>query len=104
MLKQTFLGFYRVNYNQHNWLLLQKQLQNNYSVIPITNRAQILNDALELAALDYVDYKLALNLTKYLINEDAYMPWVASLQSFRKIRLIIANTHYEEIFKVVNHV
>lgn len=82
-------------------MLLQIQLKKDFNVIPTKNRAQILNDALELAALDYLDYNIALNLTKYLINEDKYLPWTAALQSFRDIRLIIANTHYQEIFKVI---
>lgn len=75
-------------------------LQNNFKAISTKNRAQILNDALELAALDFLDYTSALNLTKNLANEKKYLPWAAAFNSFREISLAIANTHYQEIFKV----
>lgn len=81
-------------------MLLGKQLLNNFTVIPTKNRAQILNDALELAALDYLDYNTALNLTKYLVHEDEYLPWAAVFENFKDIRLVLANTHYQETFKV----
>lgn len=80
--------------------MLQKQLENNFSVIATKNRAQILNDALNLAAVGYLDYNTALNLTKYLLNEDEYLPWAAAFDSFKDIRLAFANTHYQETFKV----
>lgn len=99
-LKLAFVGFYRVNYDKHNLLLLEKQLQTNFNAIATKNRAQILNDALELAALDFLDYNTALNLTKYLVNEKKYLPWAAAFNSFREISLATANTHYQEIFKV----
>lgn len=96
-----FLGFYRINYDIRHWLLIQNQLENDFNLIPTKNRAQILNDALELAAFDYLDYNIALNLTKYLWSENEYLPWASCIQSFQDIKLILANTHYHELFKVI---
>lgn len=98
---KSFLGFYRVNYNLQNWQLLQEQLQLNFRAIPVNNRAQILNDALELATLDQLDYNIALNLTKYLATEEEYIPWAAGFQGLEDVRIVLANTHYQEVFKVI---
>lgn len=46
-LQQT--GYYRVNYDDHNWNLLIQQLLNDHSAIATVNRAQIIDDALDLA-------------------------------------------------------
>lgn len=46
-LRQT--GFYRVNYDNDNWNLLIQQLNSDHQVIHVINRAQIINDAMELA-------------------------------------------------------
>ena len=46
-LQQT--GYYRVNYDDHNWNLLILQLMNDHSAIATVNRAQIIDDAMNLA-------------------------------------------------------
>lgn len=96
------VGFYRVNYDTVNWRLLQKQLETDPNKIPVANRAQILNDALELAELGIVDYNIALNLTKYLgkRQESNVIPWESAFQSLETINLILSNTPYFEFFQV----
>lgn len=96
------LGFYRVNYDNTNWKLLQNQLESNPNMIPTLNRAQILNDALALASLGVVDYHIALNLTKYLGNqkESSAVPWIAAIESLQDIKLILRNTEYYGLFQV----
>lgn len=42
-------GYYRVNYDEANWRLLTQQLLNQHTAIHVTNRAQILDDAFNLA-------------------------------------------------------
>ncbi|ROT67358.1 putative aminopeptidase N-like [Penaeus vannamei] len=46
-LQQT--GYFRVNYDAGNWELLTKQLADAHEVIHVTNRAQVMDDALNLA-------------------------------------------------------
>lgn len=46
-LQQT--GYYRVNYDSNNWKALTSQLTWNHRLIPATNRAQMLDDILNLA-------------------------------------------------------
>ncbi|XP_015606053.1 aminopeptidase N [Cephus cinctus] len=77
------VGYYRVNYDTTNWHLLINYLRtNNYDVIPPTNRASLIDDAFNLARAGYIDYSIALNLTKYLHQETDYIPWVAASNSF----------------------
>ncbi|KAK7498964.1 hypothetical protein BaRGS_00009773, partial [Batillaria attramentaria] len=42
-------GYYRVNYDPQNWNALIKQLIKDHTVIPPVNRAQIIDDAWNLA-------------------------------------------------------
>ena len=42
-------GYYRVNYEQKNWNLLTKQLKLDHTKIHMINRAQLLDDSLNLA-------------------------------------------------------
>ena len=72
-------GFYRVNYDERNWKLLEQALKSNYASIHRVNRAQILSDAFSLAQAGLLNYSTALSLTKYLQQEDDYIPWKAVL-------------------------
>nr|XP_053644189.1 aminopeptidase N-like [Cherax quadricarinatus] len=42
-------GYYKVNYDDDNWNLLIQQLNNDHKVIHLINRAQIIDDAMDLA-------------------------------------------------------
>ncbi|BFZ00931.1 hypothetical protein BsWGS_03970 [Bradybaena similaris] len=68
-------GFYRVNYQIGNWLALSQQLKTNHEVIPISNRAQIINDAFSLYKANYIPLDTALTTLEYLHQEREYPPW-----------------------------
>lgn len=76
------VGYYRVNYDEHNWRLLIQQLNDDHNMIHTINRAQILDDALDLARAGYLDYHIALNTTEYLRKESEYVPFEAALNGF----------------------
>ncbi|XP_037798441.1 aminopeptidase N-like [Penaeus monodon] len=78
-LQQT--GFYRVNYDDSNWDLLTQQLKNDHEVIHVINRAQIIDDAMNLARAGQLRYETALLMLSYLKNETEYLPWSAALNS-----------------------
>lgn len=42
---------------------------------------QIVDDVLNLARADYVNYTLALGVVQYLENETNYIPWLAALNN-----------------------
>ena len=79
-IQQT--GFYRVNYNLENWKLIGEQLRTNHSSIHIMNRAQILDDAMNLARSNLLDYETALKQTEYLKYEKEYVPWSSAIIAF----------------------
>ena len=69
----------RVNYAKDNWNLLVKQLMKDHSSIHVINRAQIMDDALNLANSDLLDYETTLSLTGYISQERDYIPWASTL-------------------------
>ncbi|KAG9266986.1 aminopeptidase Ey-like [Astyanax mexicanus] len=81
-------GYYRVNYDPENWERLLKQLSSNHQVIPLINRAQILDDAFNLARASIINITLALRTTKYLSLEREYIPWEAALRSLNSLFLL----------------
>ncbi|XP_054892863.1 aminopeptidase Ey-like [Poeciliopsis prolifica] len=68
-------GFYRVNYDETNWERLIAKLNSNHQEIPVINRAQIIDDAFNLAKAKIVETTLALRMTTFLNKEVEYMPW-----------------------------
>uniref|UniRef100_A0A8C2K9D5 Aminopeptidase n=1 Tax=Cyprinus carpio TaxID=7962 RepID=A0A8C2K9D5_CYPCA len=74
-------GYFRVNYDLGNWERLLSQLESNHQVIPVVNRAQILDDAFNLARASIINITLALRTTKYLLREREYIPWEAALRN-----------------------
>ncbi|ROT63437.1 putative Aminopeptidase N precursor [Penaeus vannamei] len=97
-------GYYRVNYNDYNWNLLALQLQEDHEVIHVTNRAQIIDDALTLAraggsprnpsvpsytsqtpSSGLLSYKTALNTTMYLKAEKSHVAWQAAFRNMQFI-------------------
>ena len=69
----------RVNYDHDNWELLSQQLLKDHTAIHVINRAQIMDDALNLAKSDLLDYETALSVTGYLSMEVEYIPWASAL-------------------------
>ncbi|NWT58912.1 AMPN Aminopeptidase, partial [Erythrocercus mccallii] len=76
-------GYFRVCYDDGNWAQLLNQLGTNHTVFPVINRAQIVDDAFNLARAGYVNVTLALDTTRFLSNETEYMPWQAALSNLQ---------------------
>ncbi|XP_012673803.1 alanyl (membrane) aminopeptidase b [Clupea harengus] len=74
-------GFYRVKYDIANYNKLLKQLTTAHEVIPVINRAQLIDDAFNLARAKHVPTTLALDMTRYLNKEREYMPWESALDN-----------------------
>ncbi|XP_026167209.1 aminopeptidase N-like [Mastacembelus armatus] len=75
------VGYYRVNYDQGNWDRLLNCLSTSHQLIPVLNRAQLVDDAFNLARAKIIPTVLALNTTKYLNNERDYIPWQSSMNN-----------------------
>ena len=93
-------GYYRVNYDTTNWLLLTDTLFKNFSSVHVVNRAQIIDDALNLARASLLDYNLALDLVSYLSRDTGHMPWTAGRRNLRYVEKMLERTGAYGVFKV----
>lgn len=93
-IQQT--GFYRINYDQRNWKMLVKVLNDDsrFKEIHPINRAQIIDDAMNLALSGRLDYKTALDITSYLSHEKSYVPWKAGLVALGYIDTMLSKGAY----------
>ncbi|XP_008059418.1 glutamyl aminopeptidase [Carlito syrichta] len=69
------IGFYRVNYEVPTWNMIASVLFWNHTSFSSADRASLIDDAFALARAQLLDYKVALNLTKYLKLEKEFLPW-----------------------------
>ncbi|XP_045118111.1 aminopeptidase N-like [Portunus trituberculatus] len=96
-LQQT--GYYRVNYDDHNWNLLIQQLLTDHQLIHVNNRVQMIDDILNLASSGKVSYKIALSLVEYMKNENETLPWRVFQRNMEHMKQILETTPAHEGFK-----
>ena len=89
-----------MNYDIDNWNLIIKELQENHNNIPPLNRAQLLDDALNLAQAGKLPYSVVLDLTMYLEHDTDYIPWVAALNALSFFYRRLTNNEGYDNFKV----
>lgn len=69
-----------MNYDQDNWIRLVQQLNVSHDTIHVLNRAQLLDDSLNLARAGLLKYSTALDLTSYLNKENDDIPWYTAME------------------------
>lgn len=92
-------GYYRVNYDVRNWNLIARQLNDNHRMIHVINRAQILDDAINLAKSGLLGYDTVFNLISYLKHETEYIPWAAALGGLSYVNKMLKRTSAYGDFK-----
>jgi len=94
-----------VNYEVDNWKALVKQLNDTPTDIHVLNRAQLIDDAFNLAKSGQLDYSVALHLSKYLKNENNTTPWYSAKNVFSYLleRMPRSDEGYED-FKVCTYI
>ncbi|XP_077985458.1 aminopeptidase N-like [Glandiceps talaboti] len=85
-------GYYRVNYENENWIKLMNQLNDDHLVIPVISRSGLIDDAFNLARSGDMDQVTALDLTKYMIMEKDYLPWDSFINVIIYIRDMLSRT------------
>lgn len=94
-------GYYRVNYDEDNWLLIADYLNSaNYDKINRVNRAQLLDDAFNLARSGRLDYQYPLQLMRYLSRETDYIPLYSFFQALTFLNTEFAASEEYETLKV----
>ncbi|KAH8393474.1 hypothetical protein KR200_002162 [Drosophila serrata] len=71
------MGYYRVLYDDHTWELLATILYDDFRRIHVLSRAQIVSDVLFLYKHHRLSWGTALNVLKYIIDEDEQEPLMA---------------------------
>ncbi|XP_015606016.1 aminopeptidase N [Cephus cinctus] len=93
-------GYYRVNYDDTNWALITKYLNSNkYKNIHVHNRAQLIDDSLNLARSGRLSYSVTFDLLTHLVQEVDYVPWYAAFTGFSFLKRMLANTKEYDTFK-----
>ncbi|ESP00388.1 hypothetical protein LOTGIDRAFT_238559 [Lottia gigantea] len=85
-------GFYRVNYDESNWMALINQLKTDHTVIHPINRAQIINDAWSLAAAGHINMSIALQTVEYLGKEMEFVPRRAANRELENVQRMLSKS------------
>uniref|UniRef100_A0A1B0DJP5 Aminopeptidase n=1 Tax=Phlebotomus papatasi TaxID=29031 RepID=A0A1B0DJP5_PHLPP len=80
------IGYYRVNYDFESWNRIIDGLKApDHDGIHELNRAQIIDDLMNLARSDHIPYCTAFNMLEYLKTETSYIPWKMAMKNFQFI-------------------
>ncbi|XP_069952146.1 aminopeptidase N [Cherax quadricarinatus] len=81
-------GYYRVDYDDDNWNLLIQQLSTDHQVIHVINRAQIIDDAMDLARAGLLSYNIAMSVNEYLKTEAEFIAWNTALHNLEYLEMM----------------
>lgn len=85
-------GYYRVNYDQQNWKLLQDQLKADHLQIDATSRATLLDDAFNLGKSELLDQTVYLDMASYLTKEVDPLPFTSAIAGLEFIHNMLASS------------
>ncbi|TST22535.1 Thyrotropin-releasing hormone-degrading ectoenzyme [Bagarius yarrelli] len=91
-------GYFRVNYDLHNWRLLIQQLMINPTIISVENRAGLLDDVFSLARAGYLPQNLPMQIICYLSKEDDFLPWHAASRALYQLDKLLDRTEDYSLF------
>ncbi|KAL7021704.1 hypothetical protein ACKWTF_011988 [Chironomus riparius] len=96
--------YYRVNYDLGLWNLIIEQLNLDYNVIHVRNRAQLIDDAFHLARAERVHYGMIFGLMNYMWQETDYFPWVVSNRAKTSLnRWLMSSSVYSQYQRFIRH-
>ncbi|KAG6932553.1 glutamyl aminopeptidase [Chelydra serpentina] len=95
------IGFYRVNYETQTWNNIVNNLLIGHQSFSSADRAGLVDDVFSLARAELLNYTVPLNLTKYLQNEEDYLPWNRVISAVSYLRDMLGDdTELYPRFKV----
>ncbi|XP_055525034.1 aminopeptidase N-like [Wyeomyia smithii] len=93
-------GYYRVNYDDNLWSLISHELrEGDFKTIHHLNRAQLIDDSLNLARSGHIKYDIALELAQYLISETEFIPWASASNGLSYLNLMLSSSSKYDQFK-----
>lgn len=96
-------GFYRVNYDDVLWNQIVIQLNSDkFTDIHEFNRAQLVDDILNLARANIKDYSSVFRLLEYLKKEQNFVPWASASSGLRYLqRQLLGSESYAHFNRFV---
>ncbi|XP_076675185.1 aminopeptidase N isoform X1 [Andrena cerasifolii] len=86
-------GYYRIHYDDRNWMLLKMALQENHEAFPPETRASLIDDIFSLAAVGLMKYETVFDFIKYMQTEERnYLPWNALMRHVFKLNRLLYET------------
>lgn len=92
-------GYYRVNYDLSTWQKITQHLMKNHKVFSDGDRAGFISDAFELSRSGLLNITIPLEMTKYLENEEDFLPWSSAISALTYIKQRIYDRDVVTIFK-----
>lgn len=100
LLNPDRLGFYRVNYDNHNWRSLIQALKSQRDVFSHETIAQLIDDALSLARDRLLSYQIVLNMVESLEQESSIIVWNAASLNILELNNRIRDLDFHQQFRV----
>ncbi|XP_071559315.1 aminopeptidase Q-like [Temnothorax nylanderi] len=96
-IQQT--GYYRVKYNNKNWLKIARYLnsEKKYKKIHVLNRAQIIDDAYHLMIANQLNSDIFWDLTKYLSHETDYRAWYPMIKAIEDMSYLFLFSEHQPL-------
>lgn len=86
-------GFYRVNYDDKLWEQIVAKLKTDkFTDIHEFNRAQLVDDVLNLARANIQKYQAVFTLLEYMKNETSFVPWASASSGLRYLQRQLLGT------------
>ncbi|GCC24549.1 hypothetical protein chiPu_0002951 [Chiloscyllium punctatum] len=89
----------RIVYDDSNWQQLILQLNKDPTVIPSSNRMQLICDAFDLEKIGNINIRTALSTTTYLAKEQDNDVWYAAFHYFSRLEKVIRTTYTFGLYK-----
>uniref|UniRef100_A0A8C1P7B8 Aminopeptidase n=1 Tax=Cyprinus carpio TaxID=7962 RepID=A0A8C1P7B8_CYPCA len=93
-------GYFRVNYDLHNWRLLIQQLMSNPTIISVGNRAGLIDDVFNLARAGYLPQNVPLQMISYLSQETEFLPWHAASRALYQLDKLLDRTEDHNMYLI----
>lgn len=93
-------GYYRVKYNNELMnRIIDVLYSEDYNLIHVVNRAQIIDDAFQLAYMNKISWSVPFKIAFYLRKETAHLPWKAFVRGINNLWESIRHFENNELFK-----
>ena len=89
-----------MNYDEANWRLISDQLAKDHRAISVLNRAQLLDDSLNIARTGNLPYSIPFQLSSYLHSERDFTPWSSALKAFSYLDKMLYHTATKDKLRV----